>query len=151
MIRIAIIILISAIYGTTVAQTTSRADSLVHKYNSEGPSKLLAFEVLNYVHFEGGENNLRDDNTLYFMDEVGSYKLLASEHLILSHPEKFIFDQLDFVERCEFKNSIEFQKLNINWLNEQLEVYVDKFHAAVVFYNKEEGTGEIKIYKLIVK
>ncbi len=145
-----VVILLLGSKITTYSQSTSREDSLVHKYNTEGPSKFLAFEFLNYVHFEGVENSLRHDNTLYFIDEAGSYKLLASENLILSGPEKFIFDQLDFVEKCEFKNSIEFKTLNINWLNKQLEVYVDKFHAAVVFY-KEEGTGEIQVYKLIVK
>lgn len=150
MLRVTLISIVLFNFHLCVSQT-NRGDSLTHKYNTEGPSKLLTLEILSYIHYEGAATNNRPEYTLFFIDQEKSYQLQTSRQWQYKEENEIILEEMDFVESCELESEEEFNELNINWLNKQLDLSVDSMHANLVYYNKNDSLGYIKVYKLKMK
>tara|TARA_B110000503_G_scaffold102267_1_gene152755 strand:- start:2139 stop:2510 length:372 start_codon:yes stop_codon:yes gene_type:complete len=116
----ATIFLVPLIACVTLTAQTSRGDSLTQRYNTEGSSKLLALEMLSYIHYEGRETINRPDYTLYYVDQEKSYNVQTSHNWVYLEENEIILGEINFVESCALQSDIQFKELNINWLNKQL-------------------------------
>lgn len=136
--RVLFLLFFGLLFQKAIAQEVEKLDE------STFDQVLKALLTVNY----NAEQSKKPEISLFYYDDFGSYQVKVIHKWQIEDSEHLILEEIKRYAKVKIENEINFDHLDLNWLEEKIGLYSSEVYANLIYYNETKNEGFLRVYKL---